>query len=55
MAFPRALALAERLWSPGGLGGQRSFHKSFRPRLEARLQDLKELGVGWRTLDLNGE
>lgn len=48
MAFPRSLALAERLWTPSdaieGFG-------EFRTRLEARLPDLDARGVNYRKLD----
>jgi hexosaminidase len=47
MTFPRAIALAEVVWSPAEMrdaGG-------FRMRLEANLRHLDALGVNYRPLD----
>jgi hexosaminidase len=55
MAFPRAIALAEVLWSPdSGPSGQarpeRTF-EHFRTRLLSRLPDLRKMGVNYRPPD----
>ena len=47
MAFPRACALAEVVWSAKGLRD----YAQFRPRLESHLLRLKHLGVNYRPLD----
>lgn len=47
MAFPRAAALAEVLWSPAA---GRSFDE-FRQRLVPHLRRLDRLGINYRPLD----
>lgn len=47
MAYPRAIALAEILWSPR----ERTSWDSFRRRLPASLEHLDRLGVNYRPLD----
>mmetsp|Transcript_78395 Transcript_78395/g.162868 ORF Transcript_78395/g.162868 Transcript_78395/m.162868 type:complete len:601 (-) Transcript_78395:72-1874(-) len=48
MAWPRSIALAERLWSASSsLSGYHDFHQ----RLQARLPDLDARGVNYRHLD----
>lgn len=47
MAFPRALAMAERVWTPKD--GIVNFPE-FRSRLEVRLGDLDDMGVKYRQL-----
>lgn len=47
MAFPRALALAERVWTPNDMVS--SFNE-FRTRLKARLPDLDAMGVNYRKI-----
>lgn len=48
MAFPRALALAERLWTPKESVSE---FVEFRRRLQMRLPDLERRGVEYRPLD----
>lgn len=48
MAFPRALAMAERLWTP--VEQVESFAE-FKTRLHVRLKDLDARGVSYRPLD----
>lgn len=48
MAFPRTMALAERLWSQPE---QAQDFDEFRSRLKPRLQDLRQWGVNFRPLD----
>lgn len=50
MAFPRALALAEMVWSPAGL---RTWD-GFAARLPRRLAELDRLGVNYRIPDVFG-
>jgi hexosaminidase len=50
MAFPRACALAEVVWSAKHPAGQRDFG-TFRPRLRAHLERLKRMDVNFRELD----
>eukprot|EP00928_Gymnodinium_smaydae_P064122 TRINITY_DN47538_c0_g1_i1.p1 TRINITY_DN47538_c0_g1~~TRINITY_DN47538_c0_g1_i1.p1 ORF type:complete len:603 (-),score=156.23 TRINITY_DN47538_c0_g1_i1:94-1902(-) len=52
MAFPRALALAERVWTPSAsvVG-----FSEFQQRLEPRLGDLDRMGVFYRSLHESGE
>jgi hexosaminidase len=47
MAFPRAYALAERLWSPKG---QANSFSEFKKRLASRLQELDGMGVAYRKI-----
>ena len=47
MAYPRAIALAEVLWSPR----ERRDWASFRERLETNLEHLDRLAVNYRPLD----
>jgi hexosaminidase len=47
MAFPRACALSEVLWS---LAGEHDFSR-FRARLKAQLERLDASGVNYRPLD----
>ncbi len=50
MAYPRAIALAEVLWSPKGARDWRSFTS----RLPAELEYLDRLGVNYRLPDVTG-